>query len=125
MSIHQLEILAGSMRRRKFTRTSKESIVSETLTGEMTVTEVARRHDVDRSLVYRWRRELGVAERAEEPRAFVPVKVQQAPDSAMGMPAATASSAIEIHVGRGRSVRVTRDFDASTLSRVLDVLEGR
>ncbi|MFS8051143.1 transposase, partial [Rhizobium sp. BR 314] len=47
------------MRRRKFTRTSKESIVSETLTGEMTVTEVARRHDVDRSLVYRWRRELG------------------------------------------------------------------
>lgn len=123
MSIHQLEILAGSMRRWKFTRTSKEAIVSETLIGEMTVTEVARRHDLDRSLVYRWRRELGVAERVEEPHAFVPVKVQQAPDTAI--PAAAASSAIEIDVGRGRSVRVNRDFDASTLSRVLDVLEGR
>ena len=112
------------MRRRKFTLASKEAIVSETLSGGATVTEVARRHDLDRSLLYRWRRELGVVARMEEPRAFVPVKVE-APNVAVGMPAAAASSAIEIHVGRGRSVRVNRDFDASTLSRVLDVLEGR
>ena len=124
MSIHRLELLAGSVRRRKFTQAVKEAVVSETLSGEMTVTDVARRHDVDRSLVYRWRRELGVAERVEEPCAFVPVKVR-APDTTIGMSAAAASSAIEIHVGRGRSVRVNRDFDASTLSRVLDVLEGR
>lgn len=124
MSIHQLEILAGSMRRRKFTRTCKEAIVLETLTGEMTVTEVARRHDLDRSLVYRWRREFGISERGEEPSAFVPVKVQ-AVDTAIGMPAAASSSAIEIHVGRGRSIRVNRDFDAPTLSRVLAVLEGQ
>ena len=124
MSIHQLEIRTGTVRRRKFTQAVKEAIVSETLRVETTVTDVARRHDLDRSLVYRWRREFGVKERVEEPRAFVPVKVQQAPDAAIGMPA-EASSAIEIHVGRGRLVRVNRDFDASTLSRVLDVLEGR
>lgn len=123
MSIHRLELLAGSVRRRKFTQAVKEAVVLETLSGEMTVTDVARRHDVDRSLVYRWRRELGVVERVEEPCAFVPVKVR-APDTTIGMSAA-ASSAIEIHVGRGRLVRVNRDFDASTLSRVLDVLEGR
>jgi len=40
------------------------------------------------------------------------------------MPGA-ATSAIEIDVGRGRLVRVNGDIDASTLSRVLDVLEGR
>jgi transposase len=125
VSIHQLEIRTGTVRRRKFTQAAKEAIVSETLSGETTVTDVARRYDVDRSLVYRWRREFGVAERLEEPCAFVPVKVQQAADAAIAMPGAATSSAIEIHVGRGRLVRVNRDFDASTLSRVLDVLEGR
>ncbi|NNH33325.1 transposase [Rhizobium sp. SEMIA 4085] len=122
MSIHQLEILAGSVRRRNFTRPTKEAIVSETLAGEMTLTEVARRHDLDRSLVYRWRRELGVAEKAEEPRAFVPVKVQQAPDPAIGMPAATASSATEIHVGRGRSVRVNRGQVLRLYAEPLDIV---
>ncbi|MBB6305587.1 hypothetical protein GGE67_006257 [Rhizobium leucaenae] len=58
------------------------------MSGETTVTDVARRYDVDRSLVYRWRREFGVAERLEEPRAFVPVKVQQAADAAIAMPGA-------------------------------------
>jgi transposase len=124
VSIHRLELLAGSVRRRKFTQAVKEAIVSETLSGDTTVTDVARRHDVDRSLVYRWRRELGVVERVEHQSAFVPVKVQ-AVDLASAMPAVGAFSAIEIHVGRGRSVRVNTGFDASTLSRVLDVLEAR
>lgn len=34
VSIRDLEILAGSVRRRKFTRVDKEAIVSETLNGE-------------------------------------------------------------------------------------------
>lgn len=124
MSIHRLEILAGSVRRRKFTQAVKEAIVSETLSGDTTVTDVARRHDVDRSLVYRWRRELGVVERVEGQSDFVPVKVE-ALQTASRMPAAAAFAAIEIDVGRGRSVRVNTGFDACTLSRVLDVLEAR
>ncbi|WP_335341746.1 transposase [Sinorhizobium medicae] len=58
MSIRDLEILAGSVRRRKFTRVDKEAIVSETLNGDTSVADVARRHEIDRSLIYRWRREL-------------------------------------------------------------------
>jgi transposase len=64
VSIHDLEILAGSVRRRNFTRADKEAIVSETLNGDTTVADVARRHQIDRSLVYRWRREFGVVENA-------------------------------------------------------------
>lgn len=58
VSIRDLEILAGSVRRRKFTRVDKEAIVSETLNGDTSVADVARRHEIDRSLIYRWRREL-------------------------------------------------------------------
>ncbi|MDE4618632.1 transposase [Sinorhizobium meliloti] len=67
MSIRDLEILAGSVRRRKFTRVDKEAIVSETLNGDTSVSDVARRHEIDRSLVYRWRREFGVVENAGAP----------------------------------------------------------
>ncbi|WP_244446837.1 transposase, partial [Rhizobium sp. YS-1r] len=62
LSIHQLELRTGTVRRRKFTHAAKEAIVSETLSVETTVMDVARRHDLDRSLVYRWRREFGVKE---------------------------------------------------------------
>nr|WP_074070859.1 transposase [Rhizobium gallicum] len=48
VSVHRLELLAGSVRRRKFTCALKEAIVSATLTGELMVTDVARRHDLDR-----------------------------------------------------------------------------
>ncbi|WP_274852565.1 transposase [Sinorhizobium meliloti] len=48
MSIRDLEILAGSVRRRKFTRVDKEAIVSETLNGDTSVSDVARRHEIDR-----------------------------------------------------------------------------
>ncbi|WP_234704653.1 transposase, partial [Sinorhizobium meliloti] len=41
------------MRRRKFTRVDKEAIVSETLNGDTSVSDVARRHEIDWSLVYR------------------------------------------------------------------------
>ncbi|MDE3878705.1 transposase [Sinorhizobium meliloti] len=45
VSIRDLEILAGSVRRRKFTRVDKEAIVSETLNGDTSVADVARRHE--------------------------------------------------------------------------------
>ena len=71
VSVHRLELLAGSVRRRKFTRALKEAIVSETLAGELMVTDLARRHALDRSAVDRWRRELGVLERVEDASGFL------------------------------------------------------
>jgi transposase len=123
VSIHRLEILAGSVRRRKFTQAAKEAVVSETLTGDATVTDVARRHGLDRSLVYRWRREFGVVEHVGTAISFVPVNVE-APD--LSEPQIVRQvGAIDIHVGQGRSVRVGAGFDAATLTRVLRVLEAQ
>lgn len=109
----------------------REQIVSETLAAETTVTEVARRHDIDRSLVYRWRREFGVVGRVRETGMFLPVEVSNE-SAATGTPSdATAEMAvadpglIEIDLGSGRCVRVGAGFDADALSRVLDVLDRR
>ncbi|RVL69343.1 IS66 family insertion sequence hypothetical protein [Sinorhizobium meliloti] len=118
MSIRDLEILAGSVRRRKFTRVDKEAIVSETLNGDTSVSDVARRHEIDRSLVYRWRREFGVVENAGARVGFVPT-----PDFPEGCTARLQPCRIEIDVGHGRSVRVGVGFDQATLSRVLEVLQ--
>lgn len=70
-----MEIITGTGRRRSWPTAIREQIVSETLAAETTVTEVARRHDVDRSLVYRWRRQFGVVGRARESGMFLPVEV--------------------------------------------------
>jgi len=46
-----MEIVSGAGRRRSWSTALKEQLVSETLEPGVTVTEVARRHDVDRSLL--------------------------------------------------------------------------
>lgn len=131
MSIHRMEIITGTGRRRSWPMAIREQIVSETLAAETTVTEVARRHDIDRSLVYRWRREFGVVGRVRETGMFLPIEVSNE-SAATGTPSdATAEMAvadlglIEIDLGGGRCVRVGAGFDADALSRVLDVLDRR
>src|SRR3546814_4040379 len=71
-----MEVLSGVLRRRNGSAEIKERIVSETLAQGVTVTEVARRHEVDRSLVYRWRRELGVT-RLTTPPKLLAVEVDE------------------------------------------------
>ena len=76
MSMQRMEIVTGSgMCRRRFSRAMKEEIVAQTLDVGATVTEVARRHDVDRSLLYRWRREFGVVAHGSDVAGFLPVTV--------------------------------------------------
>jgi transposase len=112
VSVHRLEILSGADRRRNWSSALKEQIVSETLEAGVTVTEVARRHDIDRSLVYRWRRTFGVRRGRGAP-AFLPVEVAGAPGAVVGpspsmTPSVPAPGAgrIEIELADGCRVRV-------------------
>ncbi len=126
-----MEIMCGAGRRRTWSTALKEQVVSETLEPGVTVTEVARRHDVDRSLLYRWRRAFGVI-RHRNTDAFLPVEVatrakaaeRSASDAVTALPEKRCGL-IEIDLGRGRCVRVGADVDSDALSRVLDVLERR
>ena len=65
---------------------------------------------------YAWRRAL--ERRAAEKAAFVPVQVM---DDAVP----TQTSALEVVLTNGRTVRVAPGFDAATLRQLLAVLEGR
>ena len=128
MSVHRMEILSGADRRRNWSNALKEQIVSETLEPGVTVTEVARRHDIARTLVYRWRRAFGMRRACAAP-AFLPIEVaggcttaeSSSPPMTPSAPALGAGR-IEIELADGCRVRVDNQVDGKALARVLNVL---
>jgi transposase len=57
----QVHVLSGPERRRRFSVEQKRAMVAAAFAPGAVVADVARRADVCSSLMYRWRRELGVA----------------------------------------------------------------
>ena len=75
----QMTILAGPERRRRWSDEQRERILADVFRSGARVCDVARRHDVARSLIYQWRRS---ALRQVEP-VFVPaVLVDDPPEQA-------------------------------------------
>jgi hypothetical protein len=83
----------------------------------LSVRAFCARHGLATASFYNWRRVLHRRAVDEQP-AFVPVQVV-----ADVVPAQT--SALEVVLTEGRMVRVAPGFDATTLRRLLAVLEGR
>lgn len=112
--------------RRAWSREQKRSIVAETLRAGTTVSEVARRHGVYPSLLFRWRRDLLEEDRAaRQPRqpAFVPLLLP-GPANAVAGERATAA-AIEIEIAGGHRLRADASVDAALLRSVIEALVGR
>ena len=78
-TFQRIEVITGTGRRRKWSRRRKEAIVLETLEEGASVSEVARRHGVDVSQVFKWRRDAGLRSRppASEPVTFAPLLIEQ------------------------------------------------
>lgn len=128
-----VEVLSGDERRRRWSAEEKLRIVHASLQAGAVVTDVARRNQVSKSLLYEWRR-LARMGRLGSAAAFVPVQIEQpastegaqAQDAPRSLPAPRRRfGLIEIELGAGRRVRVDAQFDAEALRRVLDVLERR
>ena len=148
----RFEIVAST--RRSWSREQKSAIVAEIGVGDATLSEVARRHGIHTSLLFRWRREfeLAVADvehRAPLPRpalSFVPVTLPPVtlppvalPPSALPPPTfsppdlssprapAPPSKAgrIDVVLSGGRTVRVDSDVDTTALLRIVAALEGK
>lgn len=87
--------------------------------------EFERRHNLSPNRLSWWRKRLGVAASATDAHpaqasvSFLPVRVAVPPRA---VPAPTAASSIELVLPDGSVVRVPPSFDASTLTRLLDVL---
>ena len=117
-------------RRRRWSEARKRLIVAESYQPGVSVSVVARRHDVNANLVFSWRRQY--RELARVVGGFVPVVVssREGAEPAKLLPAPpeaepSASGRIEIALADGLRVTVDRDVDAAALSRVLGVLERR
>ena len=78
-TFQRIEVINGTGRRRNWSRRRKEAIVLETLEEGASVSEVARRHGVDVSQVFKWRRDAGLRSRpsTSEPMTFAPLLIEQ------------------------------------------------
>ena len=135
-----MEIITGVGRRRSWSSEEKVRLVGEA--AERGVAEVARRHEVCRSLLYRWRRQMRGGELAAVTAAagFVPVRVapevlavremKDEPPAAPASPESMLGSAasiglVEIVLGNGRVLRVAERIDPAVLARPAAALDRR
>jgi transposase len=119
--------------RRQYSEAERRRIVEETYVPGASVSVVARRHDVNANLVFKWRQRYG---RQDEPAGFLPVVAtpEPAPAVAAAAPAepsprrrrprkATSDTGfIEIEFSGGHRVRVHGAADARTVRSVIDAL---
>jgi transposase len=130
-----MEIITGVERRRRWRVEDKLRIVAETEQPGACFVEVARRHEVCRSLLWNWRRQVQRGTlRADPAPVFLPVRVtgQQLPLDANhhGSPvvprtnAAVNDDKIEITLTDGTLVRAGHDISLVTLRRVMAALRG-
>ena len=113
--------------RRKWSAAEKRSIVAEIDAAGGSVSEVARKHGVHTSLLFRWRRDLAAAPSRSDPArstspVFLPVALS--PPSPPSAPIrAPGSSVLEILLAGGRVVRVDADVDSAKLAAIVAELE--
>ena len=136
----RLELITGSKRRRARSAREKAAIVAETFAPGANVPEIARRHGLNRGLLFTWRRQGRRARRGpvaeatsegERGPAFVPVEIE----GPVGNPAGSIISdppsptprvpapMIEIVMPAG-TVRVPTGVDAATLATVMATLQA-
>ena len=125
MAIQRVEVITGREGRRRFNDAEKQQLVEEAFQPDVRATDVARRHGMDVSLLYRWRR-LMFGRRPRLP-AFTPVAVVEsaATPEAPPISARAAIGVIEIEFSGGARVRITGTVESSTLASVVAALTGR
>lgn len=127
----QVEVLSvtDSGRRRRWSVAEKVRIVEESLSRPRSGAVTARRHDISRTLLTRWRKEYREGLLGQEPSAaFAPVMIAAEPSRAEARGSREAETAcadkLEITLVNGRQVVVPVTIDPALLARLLPVLDG-
>ena len=122
-----MEIISGIERRRQWRVADKLRIVAEAERPGACFVEVARRHEVSRSVLWAWRKQARQGVLVAEPAPmFTPVQVAtdrlaSAPPSD---PVPVASPRIEIALPDGTVIRLDEAIGAAALRRVVAALRG-
>jgi len=127
-SMQRIEIVGE--RRRAHDAAFRARVVAECMVPGTRVQELARRHGICTSLIYRWRRVAAPQAGAGSAVRLVPVRVSEPrPTEKQSAPARPAVEAprgglIEIELSGGVRVRVHGDVSLAALQRVVTVLRG-
>jgi transposase len=119
--------VSGRRRNRSWPEAVKREIVAASFEAGTSVSQVARRYDVNSNQLFSWRklyRDGASAPRDVGSIAMVPVTVTSTPGIGETAPAG-GPSPIEIELAGGYRIHVDAQVDAAALRRVLDVLERR
>jgi len=128
-TVHRLEVISGTGRRRQFTEDFKARVVEETLAPGAIVSDVARQHGLTPQQVFTWRRQARQPPANTESKApqFVPAIV--APAVLRGRQrkrtgqASRSCGSIEVEID-GMTVRIGRGAEAKTVAAVLRALKA-
>jgi len=116
----RIEIVAE--RRRMYDLAFRGRVLAQAAAPGANVRELARRHGLLPSLIYRWRRLASAQAAPPAPEVrLLPVQIGRSPDKT---PAPKAAGVIEIELANGVRVRVDGAVNAAVLRRVLGVLRG-
>ena len=133
-TVHRLEVITGTGRRRRFSEDFKARIVEATLVTGSVVSEVARRHGLTPQQLFTWRRQARqpavVANPDTEAPQFVPAVVASAFPIGPARErqrkrirqAEQSSGSIEVEI-EGVTVRIGRGAEAKTVAAVLRALK--
>jgi transposase-like protein len=114
--------------RRRWTVAEKARIAEESLVSSASATGVARRYDINPSVIYAWRRQLrsGELRAAGNDRVqFVPVAVSTGRETpAVSVDCVGSGSAIEVALRNGRILRVPDGVVPARAGALADALEG-
>lgn len=111
-------------KRRSYTDDFRRLVVEETLSGVDSVSVVARRHDINTNLVFKWRQKhlLRMRAASEATAALVPIHLQ-APEKPNEETPIDAEGVIEIALSGGHRLCVRGAVDAAALRLVLEALQ--
>ena len=128
----RIELITGRRRRQAWTRAQKAQIVTESAAPGANISEVARRHGVNRGLLTTWRRMAGLGSRpvdgaaapGDEEPLFVPIALSMDPPHAHPTRAGLVPGRIEVELRAGRVV-LTGALDPHLAAAVIAAVRGR
>ena len=115
----------GVERRRRWSEDEKLEILSEVGLSGASVTQVAQRHEITRSQIYGWRRDLKKKGLWSPDRGavFLPVDFSSCPEPASA-PAPSRSVPVELRLSNGRCLRFDSGIDEEALTRLIRAVDA-
>lgn len=116
----QITLLTGPERHRRWREDERQKILAAAFAPGASVAEVARRHDVATSLIYKWRQQaLSVTSGGP---SFAPAVVVEEPARSGGKAASEASVPISVELRDGTRVNIGATAPASLVTATLRAL---